>query len=154
MEWLKDWTMTICGGAVFCAVINFLVPDERYEKIIKICTASFIMLLIVSPITNIKNCAVEYHLAETACDYSDFEKSITDQAEKHMASAAEKVIIQRLEENGISDVKISVSMDSSEDGCISIGHVTVETDDPHNADSTVIRQMLKSWFNLEDVEVR
>lgn len=154
MEWLKEWIMTICGGAVFCAVINLLVPDERYEKIIKMCTAAFILLLIAAPLTNINSCTDTYIANEKVCDYSDFERSVENQAMDYMTLAAERIIAQRLEENGISNVKISVLMDSSESGCISIGHVTLETEGTHQTDETAVKAMLKEWFNLSDVEVK
>lgn len=155
MGWLRDWVMTICCGAVFCAVINLLVPDERYEKVIKVCTAAFILLLIAAPLANLRSCDIEYVSAEDKVyEQSDFEKSISCQAEKYMASAAEKVMIQYLEENEISNIKIWVSMDSSDNGCISIGHVTVDTDGSQPADKQIIKTLLKNKFGLDDVEVR
>lgn len=155
MEWLKDWIMTICGGAVFCAVINLLVPDNRYEKIIKICTSAFILLLIAVPLINLKSCTAEYAAAEEKiCESTEFEKNVAEQAEIHMAYAAEKVILHCLEENGISNVKISVLMDSSDDGCISIGHVTVEAENSQQIDHNAIKLLLKSKLGLEAVEVR
>lgn len=154
MDWLKEWVMTICGGAVFCAVINLLAPDERYEKIIKICTSAYILLLIAVPLINLKGCSLEIKAAEEKISKpSAFEEKVASQAENYMAYAAEKVIIQCLEENGINNVKISVSMDTSDNGCISIGHVTVEADNSQQIDAAAIRLLLESKFGIENIEV-
>lgn len=151
---LRDWALTVCAASVFCAAINLLVPDEKYERIINICLSALMILVIASPLVNIKGCDVSLDIPQgELTGQHEIEELINAQSARAVAKATEGAIEQRLISNGINPQRIYVSTDIADNGCISIRRVEVELDPGSTVSAAEVRLLLREWAGLEEVEV-
>ena len=60
MNGLKQWVLTVCIAAVICAIFELLIPDRKYEKLLRPVAAAFAVYAILSPLAGFaRSCAGE-----------------------------------------------------------------------------------------------
>lgn len=151
---IREWALTVCSASVFFAAVSILIPDEKYEKIINMSLTALMLLIVVSPLHGIDISNIEIDVPKQEIENSHcMEELINSQAAERISNAAERVLKQKLDEQGILTTEISVFMDISENGCISIGHVTVELDQRGVADPSAVKLMLEEWTGTKNIEV-
>ncbi len=151
---LREWGLTVCTASVFCAAINMLVPDEKYERVINICLSALMILVIASPLANIESCDFSFDIPQgELTGQHEIEELINTQSARAVAKAAEGAIEQRLISNGINTKRICVSTDIADNGCISIRRVEVELDPCSTVSAAEVRLLLREWAGLEEVDV-
>lgn len=142
MDWFRQLALTVCTMSVVCAAAGLLVPEGKLEKVMKLAISCVLLMSVILPLRQIESCRLRFdsQIEAAGNEESRIEDVITFQAQKVTARAAEELIRQRLSENEILIEEIKVRMDSSPDGCISIGQVTLVMD---ISDEAVVRRAEK-----------
>lgn len=149
MSEIKDFGMMICGAAVLCAVVNMLVPSEKYEKVIKITLAAVMICAMITPLTKLSRIRLdlsEYRASDRGY-YDDLRQKIEIQTESVMQKTVTGMIHESLQKNGIRAKNIFVETDRLEDGSISIGQVTIETQ--NNAEAIAAKKIIKDSLGID-----
>ncbi len=156
MDWLRQWALALCSASAVSAAVSLLCPEDRFERVMKLAVSAFLLLLVVSPLARLEDCSLEVPALDAGqycAEESDLGEYVTGQACRMAAEAAAGVIGQRLSEYGIFAQEILVCTDSSPDGCISIGQVTVILTDTDTAAHSEVSRLLREVLGLEDTVV-
>ncbi len=130
MEFLKEWTYTICVTLVISVVFSILTPKGNMGKFFKIILAAFIFLSFIYPLKS-----SEIDLTFPEFNISDIENN-QNNAYK---SAVETQVNQTLEEGGYSSCIIRSDIDYKNNE-IYINSITVSV--PGNYDKDEIKNYL------------
>lgn len=156
MQWLREWGLAVCTVSVFGAGITLLSPEDRYEKLLNMCVSLFLLVAVITPMTKLDSCCFdEISSAEVEYEYNsgELEHCIEEQTCKYLASTARTLIEAHLAEKGISAEEISVVMDSSENGSISIGQVTIMLGCDDTVSCEAVRQDITNLLGSDNVQV-
>lgn len=140
MEAVREWAVTICAAAVLCAAVSGLAPESRLTKGLGIVLAAVMLSALASLAAAVGDIKIDTE--KLSMHFFAEESELNDLVERQTADAVEdavrRLIARRLESNGISAEDIRVETDISDDGCISIGQVTVitaGTDEAHRRET-------------------
>jgi len=154
MEWLREWALCICAISVFGAAVNLLVPESRYENLINMGVSLVVILIVVAPFAKLESCELSFfEVHEYRQEENAFEECVESQMLNYLSDTAEGIAAAKLDECGILYEEISVSMDSYENGCISIGQVTVILNDDQLNRKEQVQRIIQELFGSEDVIV-
>lgn len=150
MEAVREWAVALCAAAVLCAGAQIITPDEKKGKWMRIVFASVMLCAMVLPLARISGCRLSYD--SNISDYSP-DRRLCEAIEEQTASAVSSTVCRLVEDCLLGyDVEaedISVSMDISDDGCISIGQITVRTAYPAGKSPEDIADYLYSRLGLK-----
>lgn len=124
MEFLKEWTLTICITLVISVIFSVLTPKGNMGKFFKIILATFIFLSFIYPFKNdeIDFSFPEFSAEELAQEQKDtYEKTVTAQT------------LQALESQGYKSCSVK-SRISLKDNEILIKSLTITAPDSYNKD--------------------
>lgn len=151
MDTVREWAAAICVVAVLCSAAGMVTPDGKISKGMRLITGLIVLSLFISPLSQISNCSVsKTDLAsnenETTLRLLSLVEEQTSEAMSHSVSELISAELGKLE---IDAKEISVVMDISGDGCISIGQVVVEigSGDEHMRDQ--IHRTIREKLGLE-----
>ena len=146
---MKDFVMMICAVAVLCTIAHMPIPDEKYEKVMKLLLSAILLIVIISPLTSLSSCSIDIKKNhQTDNKYArNLEDKILSQSNSLLSKTVKDNISAILNANEISYQKISVNMDTSADGRISIGQVIVITAYPE--DFAAAQALIKEHLGIE-----
>ncbi len=124
MEFLKEWTLTICITLVISVIFSVLTPKGNMGKFFKIILATFIFLSFIYPFKSdeIDFSFPEFSAEELAQEQKDtYEKTVTAQT------------LQALESQGYKSCSVK-SRISLKDNEILIKSLTITAPDSYNKD--------------------
>lgn len=126
MEWLKEWALALCAAAVMCAVFEMMSSSGKNSKAFRLVTASVMLCVIISPLSRMGSCMNDFDsfIAAPAETGERLCSAIEEQTRRAMTGAVEQIVRQCAGSLGVELEEISVGMDISGDGCITIGQVT------------------------------
>ena len=156
MEWLREWALAVCTVSVIGAAVTLLSPDGRHEKLVNMCVSVLLLVAVVTPFKELDGCSASdltICAQEYDCQESSLEQCVEEQSSRYLVLTAESLIEARLAQDGLFAEEILVIMDRADNGCISIGQVTItmNTDEADIFEST--RQAISQWLGVENVEV-
>lgn len=147
MENFKNWAFALCVASMCGAVLNMLLPDGSEKRIFKTVLCLFLLCTMLSPIlsTDFSKFNVDF-----ASDGNDAQMStVTEKLLDVSAAGTKKAIIndtkEALAENGIASNNISVTVNISADGSISISGFSVSVVD---GDADTIQKIVEKKTGL------
>ncbi len=150
MDALREWAVALCAAAVLCAAAGIIAPEEKSGKGLRIILASVMLCAVVIPLGRMTGCEFRYdsHDAEYVPDKRLCE-TIEQQTADAVSGRVEELISGCLDELSVEAEDIAVDMDISDDGCISIGQVTITVTEPYAADAVSIADALYCRLGLK-----
>lgn len=154
MDSLKDWAIALCAAAVMCAAAEMIVPCEKQNRAMKMLISTIMLCLLVKPLTDLCSCSFDasdiyspdYEPNRRLCATVETQTAdaVTDSIKTLIGGVAED------EECSVKDISISVNI--LDDGCISIGQITVVLAAEHAGNVGHLKGELFSRLGL-DAEV-
>ena len=139
---IKNWAITICAVSVLSAVLNMLIPDGKYEKVLRLCIAAFAICACLGTLGGAVSCDVLKDIKSISVESEN--RELEKRIESQMNSTVQTAVYE-----------IMISMDNNKDGSISIGHITVVLINEPAVRCTEIKIMLKESLGLDiTVEAR
>ncbi len=124
MEFLKEWTYTICITLVISVVFSILTPKGNMGRFFKIILAAFIFLSFIYPLKS-----SEIDLSFPDFNISDIESTQSDAYKNNIDTQ----VAQTLEKGGYSSCVIKSDIDFK-DNEIYINSITVSVPSSYNKD--------------------
>lgn len=120
---MKEWILSIGAVAVISAIIGLIIPDGRTGKLIKWFCSITVIMVVISPIKNLKT--VDVNLFE-----KDVKTVLTDENYMNFTIGKkieniEKKCIETFENKGIKDVKVYIEYSVEEDYSYIIKNVVI-----------------------------
>ena len=111
---LRDYLMRVCIGSILLALLQALLPEGKYQKIMEFAGAIMLLLIVVSPVVNID----ASEIFGTVSDYlnQDYKVDLEvvsnnqEQIEQVIIDSCTAYILDKAEMVG-ADIKVSVRMD-------------------------------------------
>ena len=125
---VREWATALCAAAVLCAGAEIIAPDEKKSKGMRIILASVMLCALILPLAHITDSG--FSCGGSSDVYVPDRRLCTlfeDQTAAAAGDAVRNLAADCLKDYGVSAEEISVNMDISDDGCISIGQITVRT---------------------------
>jgi len=122
MESIKEWAISLCGAAALCATVGMIAPEGKTGKCMKLVMTLVVLCLMLSPLSQIGSCSADLkdHISLPAETDSDLLRLVEEQSAEAISRSVNYVIEEQLETLGVHAKEINVSVDSSDDGCITI----------------------------------
>ncbi len=157
MTALKEWAISVCTVLVISSAISLVSPDDKTEKLMNTCISLFVLLVLMAPLAHLSGCAfpelnIESEVNESIETNNDsLTNCIEMQAAEQLSDTAEKLISARLAEIRIIPDEITVIMDTSDNGCISIGQIFITLDPSDHIRSDQACEIIRQMFGTEEV---
>jgi len=148
MEYVKEWAVSLCSAAVLCSAVSILSPKKNIEGMIKPVMTCVMLCLLILPLSRIKGCEYEFEPSRIHDNENSSEliRTVEEQSSRMISESIEQMIMDELNCIGVYPKNILVDMDISDDGCISIGQITVMHS--ADADGSMIERELRSRLGL------
>ena len=100
---IKNWAITICAVSVLSAVLNMLIPDGKYEKVLRLCIAAFAICACLGTLGGAVSCDVLKDIKSISVESEnrELEKRIESQMNSTVQTAVYDIIAAKLKENSI-----------------------------------------------------
>ncbi len=149
MNVVKTWGISVGSACILCAIVSYLKPHMRFEKVMKLSLSAFLIVALISPFLggNIKLSSV-LPSEELAQEYRQKgESKLLEYSINAAQQAAKEEIAACLQKHGIDfeEIVISMNIDESENILINeIGISGVSQSQRQRAHDTI-----KKELNLE-----
>lgn len=127
MSEFKSWVFSICIAVITVTLLSMFTIDEKMEKVIKYTIGLFLILVIASPVVGVLKDGISF-------DYNDIHITSNQQISDYNNGVCElyktkvqATLSKKLQENGIKFDNLSVDINITEDNCISISRVVINT---------------------------
>lgn len=138
MDAIAQWATVICICACAGLILEMMAPNGSMDKILRFVLGAFMLCAVIFPLgTVISGINAELNSIdfekETA---SGFTEDVDKQSEEVAKASVSRLVEECVEKTGAKPEKIELTMDSADDGSISIVLVTV-TVGPQDQDKAV-----------------
>lgn len=154
MSGVQSWISIICISAIACTMLEFMVPDGKMEKIVRLVFGAFMVIAIISPlIDTVSNIDININSKKNILSSeTNFSNRIYEQSLDVASKNIKKIVIDELHGMGVESKKIDVIMDKEDKGCISISKIKIYIDNMKPVEKEEVRKRLKGKLDI-DIEV-
>ncbi len=154
MNSVQSWISVICISAIACTMLEFMTPDGRMEKIVRLVFGAFMVIAIISPlIDTVSNIDISINNKKSILkSENNFSDKIYEQSLDVAGKNIRKVVMDELKVMDIKSKKIDVIMDKQDKDCISISKVKIYIDNMKPVEKEEVRKRLKDKLDI-DIEV-
>lgn len=154
MNSVQSWISVICISAIACTMLEFMTPDGRMEKIVRLVFGAFMVIAIISPlIDTVSNIDISINNKKSILkSENNFSDKIYEQSLDVAGKNIRKVVMDELKIMDIKSKKIDVIMDKQDKDCISISKVKIYIDNMKPVEKEEVRKRLKDKLDI-DIEV-
>lgn len=130
MSGIREWSSVIVLAALAAGILQYLMPSGSMEKVTRLVIGAFVICSILVPIGKLaKQADVQAFAQEnSALPNVQYQNMVNKQTLDAAQAAVRTVVIASLAEKGIPCKNVALSMDTNEDGRISITKVFVSLD--------------------------
>ena len=130
MEFIKEWTLTVCISLIIAVIFSVLSPNGSMNRFFKVLISIFVFVSFLVPLKDFKS-----------IDFDFSEIGITNEVESSQNSAAENLINTEIKEllknKGIMGVNVTTSAKYNiNNGEITVNDVQVSVPDTYDKDET------------------
>ena len=155
MDIVREWATAVCCACVVGAMLSMVSPGGSSKKLIGMIITLMTMCIMFRPVSAARDLVLtikNYSFSTENYENSMLEEEVEQSAKSVYASYLEENLCRVLDGAGISYKSIAVTMDNSEDGCISIGQVEVivQNEDVDNPEGTErIKELLRGYIGFD-----
>lgn len=151
MDTIREWAAALCAVVVLCCAANLSAPEGKNSRMLRAVLSLVMLCTLISPLGEIKSCRLEVDRLEQKLSSSEDRLMCTvEQQTCDMINwSLTDLIEDELYSIDIIPEKIYIDMDISEDGCISIGQVTVTVKNSDAARCGRIEETLRGRLGLD-----
>ncbi len=124
MDYIKEWTLTVCITLIISIIFSMLAPKGKMGKFFKIILSTFIFLSFIYPFGN----------SDFDLSFPDFQiENVEAQEEQSYKNLIETQISESLTQNGYKSCIINAEIEYSNNE-IEINELTVSVPNEYNTD--------------------
>ncbi|MDU7337469.1 MAG: stage III sporulation protein AF [Clostridium sp.] len=130
MSGIREWSSVIVLAALAAGILQYLMPSGSMEKVTRLVIGAFVICSILVPIGKLaKQADVQAFAQEnSALPNVQYQDTVNKQTVDAAQASVRTVVLATLTEKGIPCKNVALSMDTNEDGRISITKVFVSLD--------------------------
>ena len=149
MQSIQSWATGLCAAALVCAVLRLIAPDAGSGKLFRLLLGAFFLTACLAPL----GWDWSWQWPSLSLDPGDTPQQLTQQVTEQLAQQVRErvrqVTEQALTARGITADKITVSVDTGEDGSIYIQQVQVYLAYEYRERIVAVRQELTQLLQTE-----
>ena len=150
MNSVQSWISIICISAIACTMLEFMAPNGKMEKIVRLVFGAFMIIAIISPMVDTCfnmdiNISSRKNVLSSRTNFSD---KIYEQSLDIASENIKKIVMDELKVMKVKSKKIDVIMDKEDKDCISINKVKVYIDNMKPTEKEEVRKKLKEKLNI------
>lgn len=153
MESINRIIMTACFCGIGISVCQMIIPDEKFSKQINFILSLVFVIGITAPFRVFFDEISSDNISYSSAGYeipSDAEKMYSEYLTETIESNIEKSVCDILNKNDIFCEKADISIDISDDYCISINSAGIASDDFERA-YQILRSEMGEDFDIWDM---
>ncbi len=153
-ESVRVWTLSVCVVCVAGAMLSMLFPEAGFKKLLHLIVSMMILCTVFRPLTSLGQWLAEVETRQWDVQLYEnqaLEDEIQQNAKSLYAAYTEDNIKRLLDSASVSYERIAVTMDNSDDGCISMGQVEVIVKKEDEAQRETIKRVLRDTFGVEPI---
>ncbi len=147
MNEIKQWTFGITISAIVGAVILFLAPEGATEKLVRAAVSLFLMCAILSPF--LSNADPMKILNGIELPETQSVPSANDEAAEHLQNEIKEKISDILEECGIKNADIRISINIENGNEMKIESVQIFAEKSYENQFEIAEKNLKNQLGIE-----
>lgn len=130
MSGIREWSSVIVLAALAAGILQYLMPSGSMEKVTRLVIGAFVICSILVPVGKlVKQADVQaFAQGNSILPNVQYQDTVYKQTIDAAQAAVRTVVIASLTEKGIQCKNVALSMDTNEDGRISITKVFVSLD--------------------------
>lgn len=145
---LQTWAIAICFTMLASVLLRMVCPEGNFTRLLRIILGVFVLCALVAPPRGISGVEMEWgEYEETMVQAEEFAGQAAERSQEMMTASLESLIRQELIKNEISFKKVSVLMDTSEEGRIVIRQIQVTLSQGQDVERA--ESLLKESLGLE-----
>ncbi|MBQ9903059.1 MAG: stage III sporulation protein AF [Clostridia bacterium] len=155
MENVREWAGAVCCACLLSAMLSMVFPGGSSRRILGMLVSLMLLCVLLRPFMAVRNftLGIKHHSFEAEqYENAGLEEELESSAKGIYASYLERNLERVLDGAGISYKSVSVTMDNSGDGCISIGQVEVILKN-EDVNREKVKELLRPYIGFEP-EVR
>lgn len=154
MSGIGQWAMTVCVVAVICAVLEMLIPDKKYDRLLKPAIAAFAVYAVMFPLKGtFTDCAEGSGFIRQTEISTRLKEKVGSQAEDAVRNAVSAAVRSSL--NGITaaEPEIDVMIETREDGSMVLSGVTVTASNADRQAESLIKSRAAASCGLDQSKI-
>ena len=154
MDIVREWATAVCCACVVGAMLSVVSPGGSSKKLIGMIITLMTMCIMFRPVSAARDLVLtikNYSFSTENYENSMLEEEVEQSAKSVYASYLEENLCRVLDGAGISYKSIAVTMDNSEDGCISIGQVEVIVQNEDVGKTERVKELLRGYIGFDPV---
>lgn len=154
MDIVREWATAVCCACVVGAMLSMVSPGGSSKKLIGMIITLMTMCIMFRPVSAARDLVLtikNYSFSTENYENSMLEEEVEQSAKSVYASYLEENLCRVLDGAGISYKSIAVTMDNSEDGCISIGQVEVIVQNEDVGKTERVKELLRGYIGFDPV---
>lgn len=155
LENVREWSTAVCCTCIVGAMLSMVSPGGSSKRLTGMILTLMTLCVLFRPVAAAGEWALQlrnYSFDEAEVQNSALEAEVEQSAKSVYATYLAENLCRVLDGAGISYKSIDVTMDNSEDGCISIGQVEVivQNEDVDNPEGTErIKELLRGYIGFD-----
>ena len=149
MNEVRMWVAAVCLTVLSAALLRMVCPEGGFSRLMRIILGAFVLCALLQPLWSLKDAGfgAEAGYEEAMAQAESYEEQVEDRSLQMMESSLKSLIAAELSKKEIPFEKISISMDTGEDGRIVIRQTQVTLPYGQNADE--VKTLLRETLGLE-----
>ena len=154
LESVRAWTLSVCVVCVAGAMLSMLFPEASFKKTLRLVLSMMILCTVFRPLASLGTWLSDMETRQwdvRLYENQALENEVQRNAKSLYAAYLEDNMRRLLDSDSISYERIIVTMDNSDDGCISMGQVEVIVKKEDEAQREKIKRILRNTFGVEPI---
>ena len=153
MQNVREWAAAVCCACLLGAMLSTVFPNGSSKRLLGMIVSLMMLCVLLRPLKAVRDFSLEmnqYTFDAGQYENAEWETGLESSAKSIYASYLENNLRRVLDGADISYKSVTVTMDNSEDGCISIGQVEVIVKN-EDVDKERIKELLRPYIGCEPV---
>ncbi len=153
MTGFLGWAGAVCMAAAGCTLLHMLVGKKGIGKVFRLVTAAFFLCAVLSFLPTMRKTLADLPQIETqTADTDALRAAAMRQLQESTETRLLAIVNTALESYDLKAEKVTVDMDTSEDGSISINSISVYVLPANDLRCSTVKQVAERRLGME-VEV-
>lgn len=142
--------VSVCVTAVVTAIFSMLLPDSRFDRVLKFAVSLFFLTGLISPFVTGQ---LEFRVEPEALELPDTQQNLSGQVEQQFAALAarqlEAGIDFQLRTQGIEAEKVTVSIHIASGESVSISRIQIQLGPGDSGREAKVQEIVRSQTGQE-----
>ncbi len=153
MNELKRWALTVCVVAVISAVFELLIPDRKYESLLRPVIAAFAVYAVIAPVGGVFRSCADGASDVPRGEISAGLRETVDRQAADMVSAFIAAEIRRAMSGLAPECGVEVFAETGADGSVTVTGAALTLGGPGLAAESVIKERAASASGLDEEKI-